>query len=547
MIAIDFAGQRGAPWNVYTAPSKHGPFNLVFAPHPRQMEFFLSKKPRVMFGGGRGGGKSEALVWKPTYTAYLVEGCQMICFRRTMGELRKTIIQRFMDMQSLDIYARCTEDAVTYHNGSKLWFGSADDEKAVRKMLSGEYLLIEFDEWSEWPFSWWKFAEGSNRWPVSKDVLGNPVVPQIVGATNPGGVGGSTLAALFGADGKGKRQAPGEDPELYTPDEYEFIQSLVGDNPAYSEDSPAGAAYRKMLASQPRRVQAAWIYGRWDGFEGQYFDCLDEAVTSIPEDVVLQLMRKQFWAPRWLAYDWGKVHHSYVSWNVLLDIGPYKVPVTYDEKLCKGLGEMALAEEISDQCYANGDVLEDSRNGPQSKIVKTYCSPEIFGDSNSRAYRMGNVFVSRGLPRPIPAMNKRSGKEPETNGWRLMEDLLRARREVDILGTRRMISAWLISSKCKHAWDSLPQATINPKHDGDVLSEGDSPHLDVNDGLRYAIASHISPKERPFEDILKEELGKIEVEGTGRFMKHKEMVKVEREKKPGVFFIGARPLGRRRR
>jgi phage terminase large subunit len=150
MIAIDFAGKHGTRWAVYDTDKDQKVLKPIFIPHAKQIRFFDSKRPRVLFGGGRGGGKTEAVVWKPIFTAYLVPGAKMIAFRRTMGELRKTIIQRFLELPK-GIYSRCTEDGVSFENGSKLWFGSADDEKAVRKMLSGEYLLIEFDEWSEWP------------------------------------------------------------------------------------------------------------------------------------------------------------------------------------------------------------------------------------------------------------------------------------------------------------------------------------------------------------------------------------------------------------
>lgn len=371
-----------------------------------------------MFGGGRGPGKTEALVWKPILTAYAVPGCKTICFRRTMGELKKTILERFLDLEEWGLYEKCTEDGVTFREGSKLWFGSADDEKAMRKMLSGEYLLMEFDEWSEWPLSWWKFGEGSVRIPRSADRFGNPIVAQIVGATNPGGIGGASLAALFGADGKGKRQAPGEDPTLYKAEEYEFIPALVGDNPAYAENTPAGDAYRKMLRSQPRRIQAAWVEGRWDGFEGQYFENLDESVTRLSHDTFLRLIRRQHWAPRWMSIDWGQRHHAVCGWWALMKLGKYDVPVLYRTYITKNMGEAALAQELVDYT----EELE------RPKIEKIYLSPETFGDTNtSRARRMGNVFAANGLPRPVPAMNKRE------DGWRLMDDLLRERLEVELV------------------------------------------------------------------------------------------------------------------
>lgn len=532
-IYIDFFGEKyGIPWGVYEDDDDGNLIRSIFIPHPKQVEFFDAKHPYVLFGGGRGGGKTAALIWKPVYTAYLLPGSRSIIFRRTMGELKKTIIDGFLNLPK-GIYDKCTEDGVTFENGSKIWFGSADDEKAVRKLLSGEYDLEEFDEWSEWPLSMWKFAAGSCRSTRERDIFNNPYTPQVVGGTNPGGVGGATLDSLFGCSGV-KRQAPGEDPALYDPSEYHFIQSLVSDNPAYASDKPAGIAYRKMLNSQPRRIRAAWLEGRWDGFEGQYFDILDESVTSFPHDWFLKLIYRQHWAPRWISIDWGMSHHASVGWHAMLEIGGRQYPVTYRSYITKGLGEAALAEQICD--YTELD-------NAKKNIVKVYLSPETFGETSySRARRIGDIFVARGLPRPIPANNKRE------DGWRLMHDLLRQRhRDVVVFpgSEARTLSGWLVTDHRPDPDEGLPtaiecltQAVCDPKKDGDVLKEGDALHLDVNDQLRYGIASHITPKEEPFADRLRETLADIPMEGPQRFMKHAQMLKEERGKNGGVVYLG---------
>lgn len=538
MIAIDYAGKHGVRWAVYEVDRNERIIRPIFVPHPKQIKFFDSQKPRVLFGGGRGGGKTEAIVWKPIYTAYLAPGCKMICFRRTMGELLKTIVQRYLELPP-GLYARCTQDAVRFENGSILWFASADDKEAVRKMLSGEYLLAEFDEWSEFPRDWWKFVEGSVRSTISHDIFGQKIRPQIVGCTNPGGAGGEALNHMFGCSGV-KRQSPGDDPTLYDPDEYEFIQSLVSDNPAFAEDTDAGQAYRKMLASQPRRVQAAWIHGRWDGFEGQYFDCLDESATLFPHDWYLRLVRKQHWAPRWISIDWGMTHHASVGWHALINIQGRDYPITYCTYLNRGIGEAALAEEICDLTERNND---------RPRIIKCYLSPETFGETSySRARRIGDVFAARGLPRPVSANNKRE------DGWRLMHDLLRQRHantRVFPDGEERTLSGWLLTdhkpdgpTDPPHPIQCLAQAVCDPKKDGDVLKEGDAVHLDVNDMLRYGIASHISSAMEPFEERVKDELGKLPVEGTARYIRHLELKQKERTENPGVYYVGK---ARRRR
>ena len=57
----------------------------------------------------------------------------------------------------------------------------------------------------------------------------------------------------------------GEDAEEYAP----MIQSLVTDNVALMRANPD---YLKQLDSLPPKLKAAWRYGDWNVFEGQFFE-----------------------------------------------------------------------------------------------------------------------------------------------------------------------------------------------------------------------------------------------------------------------------------
>ena len=53
------------------------------------------------------------------------------------------------------------------------------------------------------------------------------------------------------------------------PEDYDFIQALVTDNKALMESQPD---YIKQLEALPPKLRDAWLYGRWDIFEGQFFE-----------------------------------------------------------------------------------------------------------------------------------------------------------------------------------------------------------------------------------------------------------------------------------
>ena len=77
---------------------------------------------------------------------------------------------------------------------------------------------------------------------------------------NPGGASHGYIKRLF----IDRKYEEGEDPDDYT-----FIQSLVTDNKVLMESQPD---YIKQLEALPPKLREAWLYGRWDIFEGQFFE-----------------------------------------------------------------------------------------------------------------------------------------------------------------------------------------------------------------------------------------------------------------------------------
>jgi hypothetical protein len=536
MYFIDFKGTYGVRYAVYETDDKYKVKSTLFSPSPKQTEFFDSMTPLTLFGGARGGGKTEAIIWDAIYKAYLVPGSRSIIFRRTMGELRNTIIDRVRQLP-IELVGRyigeMSSERVELPNGSIIRFGSARSEDDVRKMLSGEFLCIYFDEWSEWPYAQWSFVTGSNRTTIDKDVFGNPVIAQIKGATNPGGRGGDALNHLFGCDVP--KSAPiGEEKETYIPTDYKFIQSFADDNPAYAMNTIAGQEYRKSLLKQRRSVREAWLYGKWTGFEGQYFDCYDKEFVAIPHDTVIMALSKQFWHPIWISIDWGKVHFSYVAWHTFITLKLYDgkekdFPVTFREYMVNNLSEIALASQI----------VSLTMPAEKKRLEHVYLSPETFGgDLLSRANRIGDVFVANDMIRPMAAFNKRE------DGWTMMYALLEDKNILDKgWNTNDTVAGWLIDDSLDKAFEALPSAMVSKKlgKDGDIDGEGDSPLLDVLDGLRYGIASYQHGNPKPYKERLREVLKSLPVGGNQRYMTHLKMDQ-EEKKATAVFYGGTKGI-----
>jgi len=502
---LDELGQHGPPYRIYKRDGSR--LTLITPqgfPHKRQIEYFQSKTPFTLWGGMRGSGKTFGAVFDNIFRAYNLPGSEQIIFRRTMGELRRTMVAEFLRLPE-DLRGHFTDSQTSprleFDNGSKIHFASVNDETAARKYLSGQFVNITFDEWAELPFQWWMFITGSARTTTTHDSFGRPVIAQVRGLTNPGGVGADVLRHLFGADCE--KSCPKHLEIVYDPDDYTFIVSDIEDNPAFKANTPAGKAYRKMLSNQPKAIREAWLYGRWTGFEGMYFDCWDRDLVSTPHDVILRYMRQQYFQPVFIGIDWGQVHYAAVNWNTLFTLplrdGTTKTfVVTFAEALFKGLSERALAEEIVDRTRTLlGEKLE--------RISRIYLSPETFGQSiRSRARVMGDVFASHGIVRPIPAKAEKNSRQ---NGLRYMYSLLAER--VNILdGWNEMGNAtgWIISDQCPDILGALPWAVSDPDKDGDIKKEGDAFQLDVLDALRYAVYSHFMAADKPPEDVYKEKM-----------------------------------------
>ncbi len=122
---------------------------------------------------------------------------------------------------------------------------------------------------------------------------------------NPGGQGHQYIKRIF----IDRKYLPGENP-----DDYVFIQALVTDNKPLMESQPD---YIKQLEALPPKIREAWLYGRWDVFEGQFF----EEFRDVPEhykDRKLTHVIDPFDIPsQWQIYrsfDWGYAKPFSCGW-----------------------------------------------------------------------------------------------------------------------------------------------------------------------------------------------------------------------------------------
>ena len=225
-------------------------------PQEKQKQFFLADTKYIAYGGARGGGKSWALRRKIVLMALNYSGISILLIRRTLPELRDNHIRPLLsELSNLCSYSD-TKKSFEFPNGSRITLGYLDNDGDLLRYQGQEYDIIALDEatqLTEYQFHTLKAClRGANSFPKRMYIT-----------CNPGGVGHAWVKRLF----IDRDFRDGENP-----DEYSFIQALVYDNKVLLESNPD---YLGQLKSLPETMKEAWLNGRWDEFEGQFFPEFD--------------------------------------------------------------------------------------------------------------------------------------------------------------------------------------------------------------------------------------------------------------------------------
>ena len=286
-------------------------------PNAKQLLALDATTRYVGYGGARGGGKSWFVRWKAVLLCLRYQGIKILITRRTYKELYNNHI--FPLKQMLGGIARYnnTEKMFFFPNGSTISFGycSADGDL-------GQYQGAEYDIW---------FADEAGQfqeeWLVAIDacVRGTNSFPKRTYYTlNPGGPSHQYFKRIF-VD----RHFTGDE----HPEDYTFIQALVTDNLALMQSQPE---YIRSLEKLPPKLREAWLHGRWDVYEGQFFEdfraepdldlCTRAGIT--PEEARRQHRYTHVIDPFEIPADW-KIYRSF-DWGYARPFSCAWWAVSYD-------------------------------------------------------------------------------------------------------------------------------------------------------------------------------------------------------------------------
>ena len=225
----------------------------ISPPSEKQVQFLKARTKHIGFGGARGGGKSWSVRTKAKLLALKYAGIRILIVRRTYPELINNHI-KILRLELLDIANYNDKDKVlTFRNGSTINFAYCAKDGDLDRLQGVEYDIIFLDEATQ-------LSEYQMK-TITACLRGvNDFPKRIYYTCNPGGQGHQYIKRIF----IDKKYQTGEEPEDYT-----FIQSLVTDNKVLMRTQPD---YIKQLEALPPKLREAWLHGRWDIFEGQFFE-----------------------------------------------------------------------------------------------------------------------------------------------------------------------------------------------------------------------------------------------------------------------------------
>ena len=188
-----------------------------------------------------------------------------------------------------------------FNNGSVILFRYCASEKDMDNFQGLEADILFIDEATHFEEKVFKMfvacLRGVNDFPK-----------RIYLTMNPGGKGHKWVKRLF----IDKQFKADEDPN-----EYEFIQSLVDDNTALLKSQPD---YKKQLEALPPKLRAAWRFGNWNIFEGQFFEEFSDNPKGYEEQAYTHVINAfdppKHWK-RYRSFDFGYNKPFSVGWWAL--------------------------------------------------------------------------------------------------------------------------------------------------------------------------------------------------------------------------------------
>ena len=429
-----------------------GQSQIVWSPQPGPQQALLSCPAyEVMFGGARGGGKTDACLgeWAIHADKYQ-KHAKGVFFRHTLPQLEEAIAR------SQQIYtplgAKWLEQAKTWKfaNGAVLKFRFLERDKDAENYQGHSYTRLYFEELTNW-------ADPAPIFRVMATLRSGAGVPcRMRASANPGGPGHHWV----------KQRYIDPAPNGYTPiidkktgQTRVFIPSKLTDNKILTTNDPE--YINRLRGSGSEALVRAWLNGDWSVIDGAFFSQFDP-----DKHVIKPFAIPAHWV-RFRSFDWGSSKPFAVYWFAVAD-GTTRHPrgslIVYREWYGCEEGKANVGLKMKNVDIAKG-ILKRDLPGEHFEFSKA--DPAIWandgGESIAEQFAGAGVIWQR-------ADNTR------IVGWKQVADRLE--------GNGDGLPMLYIFDTCTHLIRTLP-ALQHDRHNAEDIDTDSEDH--AADALRYGL------------------------------------------------------------
>jgi len=351
---------------------------------------------KILFGGSRGGGKSDAAIGRQIDGSMTYgrdwNGLMLRRKYRDFAEIRR----RFDELIAAGMPAQRfggdqMENSVRYGNGAAVTLSAVSRLELAQSFQGQQFTEITLDECTNFPFF-------TNLVDKLNGCLRSPAgVPCRLFCTgNPGGPGHMQVKQMFIGDGEWE-------PNVVHYDEagesYVFIPSFLDDNRVLCEMDPKYV--RRLRSIKDPVLRKAWLDGDWDVFIGQAFsfDPQYHVIAPMPIPTDAQL---------YSTFDWG--FGKPFDWRWWW-IDPDGRMICFAEWYgCSGVPDEGL--RLADSAVAAGIVEREKHMGIWGRPIKRLCGPDCFakrpdtqgggqGPASAEIFAEAGIYMQPGDPSRI--------------------------------------------------------------------------------------------------------------------------------------------------
>lgn len=426
--------------------------------------------PDALFGGARGGGKTDAFIGMHLLHQHRYgEAARGLFIRRSYPEL-EPIITRCREIYGPAGAIYKEKDRTFYFpEGGTVRMRFLEKDSDAQKFQGHEYTLITVDEAGAFP-------DPAPLDKIRATLRSSKGVPCLIRlSANPGGPGHGWLKARYidPADPMVPFRVPFGNKSI----ERVFIPSKLSDNKILTANDPDYDARLYSVGSES--LVKAWLDGDWNVTLGQYFTEWNPDVHVIPEAEV-----PRHWT-RFRAFDWGSKTPFCVLWFAVSDgtpIGLRSYPpgslIVYREWYGAKKGGAGL--ELSAEEVATGILLKDAGD----RIDYSVADYQIFradgGPSIAEVMRRKGVFF-------------RAADKERKAGWQQLRQRLKGEK----FGTTEHKPMLYVMSSCPALIRTMPQMQHAENDQEDVMKhKGIEDH--APETCRYGCMSRPYARYNPF-------------------------------------------------